>query len=214
MSDKVEQAKLLSESFAAMGEGEKDDFSRLASKLLNETFIIKQAKRDANDFYFLLEHSALFRAYFGLIDYDVIYDQPRGLFYIQTKLDRNRYQLTKFETILLLYFRLKYYEISRTISSTENVYVSLSETMEELRNYNIYSSEKKQTDYDKALRSLRRRKIIDFASNNIAEGMQIQILPSILVVVTLDDVEGLNSALRAYEREEEEANDDEESKEN
>lgn len=212
MSDKVASARLLSEEFAIMGEGAKDDFSRLCSKLLNETFIIKTARRDVNDFYFLLEHVSLFKAYFDLIDYDVVYDQARGLFYIATKVDRNRYPLTKFETILLLYFRLKYYEKSRVVSLSENIYVSLAETMEDLRTYNIYNNEKKQSDYDKALRSLRRRKLIDFNSA-IGEGMLIQILPSILVVVTQDDIDSINASLKAYELEEG-GSEDEEPEEN
>lgn len=212
MSDKISSSKLIFEEFQLMGEGAKDDFSRLCAKLLNETFIIKSAKRDTNDFYFLLEHISLFKAYFDLIDFDVIYDQSRGLFYIQTKLDRNRYPLTKFETILLLYFRLKFYEKSKSVSLSENIYVSLGETMEDLKTYNIYNNEKKQTDYDKALRSLRRRKLIDFSSA-IGEGMLIQILPSIMVVVTQDDIDSINRSLKAYEIEEG-GSDDEDVEEN
>ena len=53
MADKNEIAENFVSDYKRMGDGEKQEFARVVSKFLNETFILKNKKTDTYDFYFI-----------------------------------------------------------------------------------------------------------------------------------------------------------------
>lgn len=181
-------------------EEEKFSFSRIANKLLNETFLIKIKKRDSSDYYFVLENFSLFDSFFSIIDYDCVQDKENGLVYIRTSLDRNRVRLTKFETVLCLQLRLDYFKLHKEASATEKMIVTLEVLEESVRNTSIFNPAKKITEYSEALRKLKRLKLIDYENSKISGDLCIEILPSIMVVVSISDLEDINAKLKMLEK--------------
>ncbi len=203
MADKNEIAESFVDEYRRMGDGEKQEFARVVSKFLNETFILKNKKMDAYDFYFVQERKSLFTSYFALTDYVLEFDQERGFFYPSTEEDRSRVRLNKFETVLLLILRLKYYENSKTASSPEDNAIGVEELVEKVNQTNIFHPIKRMTEYDLALKKLRRSKILDFKGSKLEASTRMVILPTILVVMGQSDIDLIAAELAAYSKKEE-----------
>ena len=202
MADKNEIADAFNEEYKRMGDAEKQEFARVASKFLNETFILKGKKTDTNDFYFVQERKTLFSSYFALTDYKLEFDQERGFFFISTEEERSRVKLNKFETVLLLLLRLKYYENAKTAASPEDNAIVLTELVEKVNQTNIFHPIKRMTEYDLSLKKLRRSKIIDFKGSKLEGSTRLVILPTILIVLGQSDIDLIAAELAAYGKKE------------
>ena len=203
MADKNEIAENFVSDYKRMGDREKQEFARVVSKFLNETFILKNKKTDTYDFYFIQERKGLFSSYFALTDYALEFDQERGFFYISTEEDRSRVRLNKFETVLLLLLRLKYYENAKTAASPEDNWVSVEELVEKVNQTNIFHPLKRMTEYDLALKKLRRSKVLDFKGTKLEASTRMVILPTIVVVLGQNDIDLIAAELAAYTKKEE-----------
>ena len=202
MADKNEIAETFIGEYKSMGDGEKQEFARVVSKFLNETFILKNKKTDTNDFYFVQERKTLFSSYFGMTDYKLEFDQERGFFYISTEEERSRVRLNKFETVLLLLLRLKYYENAKTAASSSDNAIGVEELVEKVNQTNIFHPLKRMTEYDLSLKKLRRSKVIDFKGSKLEASTRLVILPTILVVLGQSDIDLIAAELAAYSKKE------------
>ena len=198
MADKNETADSFVEEYKKLSDTEKQEFSRIVSKFLSETFILKAKKTDAYDFYAVQERKDLYSSFFSLMDYELQFDQERGFFYLSTEEERNRVKLSKFETVLLLLLRLKYYENAKTASSIEDNSITLDELIEKVGNTNIFKPAKRMTEYDASLKKLRRAKIIDFKGSKLEASSKLVILPTILVVLGQNDIDLIAAELSAF----------------
>ncbi len=203
MADKNEIAESFVGEYKRMGDGEKQEFARVVSKFLNDTFILKNKKTDAYDFYFVQERRSLFSSYFALTDYELEFDQERGFFYISTEEDRSRVRLNKFETVLLLLLRLKYYENSKTAASADDNTITVEELVEKVNQTNIFHPIKRMTEYDLSLKKLRRSKVVEFKGTKLEASTRMIILPTILVVLGQNDIDLIAAELAAFSKKEE-----------
>jgi len=191
MSDKNNMVEIFSKEYQSLIETDKKKFSRIVSKLLKETFILKELPNDKDDYFFLMENKEMMNNYFGLIDYDFIHDVFNSTFYIKTLEDRNRIRLSKFDTSIILILRKLYFLKRKEISSSNSIVVDLYDVMDELRTSKIFSDDKKASVYEETLRKLKNYKIIDYSSNKVDENLQIHILPSIQIIVFQDKLDDI-----------------------
>ena len=196
--EKKEIAPAFNEGYSMLKEREKEDFSRICNKLIHETFIIKGKDNERNDFYFIQENLTLFRTFFAIIDFEVCVDIGKGIVFIRTLADHNRVRLTKFETVILLILRKFYYSKSKEITSTAKVIVGLEDIVSEVRATQIFTTDKRMQAYRDALLNLRQYKVIDYDKQYITKETNIEILPSILLVITQSDIEEMNAKLKEF----------------
>lgn len=201
MSNKVKIARNLADSFEALTETECNKFSRLVNKLLRETFILKNKDSDKMDYYDISAHFYLYFDYFALMDYELINDTNHSLFYIKTLQDRNRVQLYKFETVVALILRRLFYSKAKEINSNGKIIVSLDEIIDQMKIAQIYKDEKKITSFTQCLRLFRRYKIVDFAASKIDENTQIEIYPTIQIIIPQDSIEDIALRINSLKKE-------------
>ena len=60
------------DNYRKIPETKQDDFSRIVSRFLNETFILKEVEGDWADYFFVQDYRDTFESYFALIDYAFI----------------------------------------------------------------------------------------------------------------------------------------------
>lgn len=202
MNTKIESLDAFGNDYRALSEGERNIFSKVAGKLLAETFIVKSKDTDKADFYFLSENKPAFVSFFEMLDYSLLDDPINGIFYIQTSADRNRIRLTKFDTAIILILRRLYYEEKKEVTSDERTLVSLDAIMGNIRSSQIFKDEKRPSAYEVSLRKLRAHKIINYSAPKIDETTTIEIYPSILVVVPSDSLEALSKRISLLKGEE------------
>jgi hypothetical protein len=195
MNTKIESLDAFGNDYRALSEGERNLFSKVAGKLLAETFLVKSKDTDKADFYFVSENKSAFVSFFEMLDYSLLDDPVNGLFYIQTNADRNRLRLSKFDTAIILILRRLYYEEKKEVTSDERTLVSLDAIMGNIRSSQIFKDEKRPSAYEASLRKLRAHKIINYSAKKLDETTTIEIYPSILVVVPSDSLEALSKRI-------------------
>lgn len=207
MSDKINELDNFATKYRSFNEGDRKAFSRIVSKLLSETFILKEKDSDRTDFLFARENSEIFLAYFEIIDYEFIYERYNELCYIKTTENRNRTRLNKFDTALILIFRQFYYIKRKEVVSENKVMVQLEEIIEKVRTSKVFKDDKKINAYKDSLYKLRTYKIIDFSATTITETLTIQIFPSIQIIVQQDKIEEITARLLALKKDSEDTGD-------
>lgn len=184
-------------SYSEFKDKDKETFSRLVNKLLAKTFIVCSLKDDYNDYYDSLRLFNSLSIYFNIIDYNLHKDEGNKIVYIKTSKDRNRVHLNKLDTILCLIFRLTYFKKIKEVDLSNDVYIGVSEIYDELNKTQIYNSPKTLGEIERSLINLRRNKIVDFISKINAEST-IKILPTIQIVIDVNNIADLNNQIRAY----------------
>lgn len=207
---KREDCDTFQAKYTALIDTDRKTVSRIANKLLSDTFIIKEKQTDREDYYFCAENRSLFESLFSLLDYSFSVLPDNGLVYIETTANRNRVRLSKFDTALLLVLRKSYNQKRREISSTDQIYVSVDDLISEMETAQAVKETKQISKYNDSLRKLRTHKIIDFTATRISENTQIQIFPSIQIVIPQEKLEDIIQRLNALNRDTENNGEDSE----
>ncbi len=203
MSDKITSLNNFSTEYKMLTETDKQEFSKIVSKLLNETFIVKDKEADRADYLFARENNALFTSYFEITDYEFINDRYNELCYIKTTENRNRVKLYKFDTAIILILRQFYYIKRREVATDNKVVIKLEEIIEKVKTSKIFKEEKKINAYKESLIKLRKHKIIDYTATTIDESLPILIYPAIQIIVQQDKLENITDRLSALRKESE-----------
>lgn len=208
--------ELMADNFNAaykeLSEKQKDTFSAVCFKLLNDNYIYGQ-KDDERDLYYRIDSfKELLQNYFGLIDYELANDSAYKIFYLKSLNERNSVKLKKFESVLLLLLRRFYYSKSRETNSDINISVSYDELLDDINKTGIYKEPIKKTELKNALTTLKRYKIINFDLRSYLASDAMTIYPTILYAVSQQDLDNITAILSGYGAREEgdsdEANED------
>lgn len=211
MSDKISELELFLEKYKTFNDTKKNNFSKIVNRLLNESFLIREKDEDKDDYYKAIDAIDELNNYLSIMDYEVIYDKDINLIYIKSLDNKNRIHLTKFVTIVLLLLRVEYFKTSKKASLTDLVSITFDELKQAVKKTNIYKDEKSTNEYLEALKELKRLKIVNYKVGNDFSGeTRIFIYPSILYVVSIENVENLSNLLKKYlgDNKDEEVNED------
>lgn len=211
MSNKQNIALDFYNYFQELTDNEKEKFSRTCNKILDKNFLIRQKDSDKEDYFFVLKNLTLFQDYFLLMDYVVIHYEADQLIALSTEGERNRIRLKRNDTIILLVLRLLYQKKSKEVTQLNQILVSTSEILDELERTSLFKKMIPKTELISILQLFKRSSLIDFkASNLINEDSRIEIYPSLLRVVNIDDLSKLEKQLNAFNNGGDELEDDDE----
>lgn len=211
MSDKISELELFLEKYKTFNDTKKNNFSKIVNRLLNESFLIREKDEDKDDYYKAIDAIDELNNYLSIMDYEVIYDKDINIIYIKSLDNKNRIHLTKFVTIVLLLLRVEYFKASKKASLTDLVSITFDELKQAVKKTNIYKDEKSTNEYLEALKELKRLKIVNYKVGNDFSGeTRIFIYPSILYVISIENVENLSNLLKKYlgDNKDEEVNED------
>ncbi|MBQ6637410.1 MAG: DUF4194 domain-containing protein [Lachnospiraceae bacterium] len=179
----------LSESVA-----EREKFRIAANKLLNQCFVLKKKEDTRKEYIYIRENRELFKQYFDLLGYQVRINEDQGVIALAGDYETGRLQLTKIESIELLILRLLYIERRKEISSSyEDVVVLMEEIREKYSLLKIKAKPVMDKGMEKRMISLfRKYNIIKNLDSDVNQAdTRILIYPSILMAVTVEDINEL-----------------------
>lgn len=196
---KSEAQKQFNERYQKLTDSERESFSRICLKLLDETYLVREKATDTKDYLKASSLIDVLRPYFAIIDFDVFADREKGVIYIRTSKDSNRVRFLKMETIIALILRYVYDDESRKASINSTISTTVGQLAQEITKTDIYPNFDGRTrEYRDALYSLRKYKIIDY-DDDLAQGSTpIRIYRSILLVVDTDSIDTLNARLEKF----------------
>lgn len=185
--------------FQKLTETEKEKFSRICNKILDKNFLIRQKESDKEDYFFVVGHLTLFQNYFMLMDYMVTHYEADQIVALSTEANRNRTRLRRNDTIMLLVLRLLYQKKSKEATQLNQILVSVKDIQEELDRTSLFKGKIPKTELQTTMRMLKSYSLIDFQSSNlINDDTRVEIYPSLLRVVNIDDMTKLEAQLNAY----------------
>lgn len=180
-------------------ETEKEKFSRICNKILDKNFLIRQKDSDKQDYFFVLGHLTLFQRYFMLMDYAITHYEADQIIALSTEADRNRVRLKRIDTIILLILRLLYQKKAKEATQLNQILVSVGEIHDEIEKTGLIKGKISKTELQTTMRILKSYSIIDFQSSNLFnDDTRVEIYPSLLRVVNIDDMNKLETQLNAY----------------
>lgn len=179
---------------------EREDFARIANRLLTATFIVKQQEGGRRDYYFVERNEAAFSGYLRLLQWDLIVDRAYGIVQAINKQGAGRLQLRLMESVLLLLLRLLYEECRKDLSLTDDVVCQVQEIHDKALTLRIRERgvvEKKHLQNAFAL--FRRHSLVELIDEDVTDPKcRFKLLPAILFAVRLEGLQELTDRLETY----------------
>ncbi len=172
-------------------EAQKEKFRIAANKLLNNGFLLKKRDDTRRDYLFVKQNLEMFIPYFDLLGYEIKINDDQGVIGIVNIFGNGKYELTKYESILLLILRLLYIEKRKEIATfSEDVTVIMEEIQEKYALLKIAAKPTLDKSMEKSLvRVFKRYNIIHNIDSDVSQSdARIIIYPSVIMAVTVDDI--------------------------
>ncbi len=167
--------------------------------LYRQTFLLerlydKKTKRYQinREYYQCSKHLEFIRAYFAIMDIEVVENSQMGVIYIRGEQVLGE-KLSKLATLYILILKLIYDEQMSTVSTSVNAVTSLGEIHEKLGTYRLLKKQPSATELRRTMTLLKRYQLIE--PLDILEELDGQsrlvIYPTVNVVLMGDDVRAL-----------------------
>ena len=155
----------------------------IANYLLNNCFLIGNVDSTREKYYYVINHEEAFRNIFQPIGYTLVIHRNLRVVQLVNNHGTGRLSLKKYESIMLLIFRLLYVEKRESLSTNIDEVVA---TVEEVKNeYEKLNLPKK---FDRALledsmRNIKRYNLVQPLGKLLDMNARIQIYPSVMLAM-------------------------------
>lgn len=167
-------------------------FKEVASKLLNNCFIIR--KREQNDFMFLISNFEKFEEYFDVVGFDIQINKETGVIYLHNPNSAGRQRLGKYESIIILLLRKMYLLKKKELSENTEVRILWEDLAEQYSNLKIEQRPKIDRQLrESTLKLLQRYNLAEIYDKDKMDETQIEIFPSILFALNSSDIDRVYS---------------------
>ncbi len=181
--------------------------------LYRQTFLLerrydKKTKRYQinREYYECSKHMEFIKAYFAIMDIDVMENSQMGVIYIRGEQVMGE-KLSKLATLYILILKLIYDEQMSTVSTSVNAVTSLGDIHEKLGSYRLLKKQPSVTEMRRTIALLRRYQIIEPLDvlEEMDGGSRMVIYPTVNVVLMGDDVRALIETYTEGEGEDDES---------
>ena len=155
----------------------------LANYLLNHCFIIGNLESTREKYYLLTNNEEEMQEIFRPLGYSIVINRNLRVAQLVNLHELGRVELRKYESILLLIFRLLYVEKRETLSISEQlVLVTVEEIEDEYNKLNLPKKLDRRMLED-ALRTFKRYNLAIMIDRLESSSARIQILPSVMLAM-------------------------------
>lgn len=155
----------------------------IANYLLNNCFLIGTVDSTRDKYYYVINHEESFRQLFQPIGYTVVIHRNLRVVQLINNHGRGRLSLKKYESIMLLIFRLMYVEKRESLStSEEKVVVTVEEIKNEYEKLNLPRRFDKVLLED-SLRNIKRYNLVQPLDKLLDMDAKIQVYPSVMLAM-------------------------------
>ena len=188
------------DTYADLRASEKEDFIRVANRLLSVTFLTRKNEENKKDYYFAERYLDLFREYFRMAGWTLHHDRSLGVLRLVNDYGFNREKLRLEESIVVLIVRLCYEEKRRKeLSLTENICITPREIQERYLGLKIREKPLDRKTLRDVLGMLKRYNILRNLDPDLADPeCRLEVFPSVLLAVKVEDVKQLYDKLSSF----------------
>ena len=184
----------------------------IANYLLNNCFLIGNVDSTREKYYYVINHEESFRQLFQPIGYTLVIHRNLRVVQLINNHGTGRLALKKYESIMLLIFRLLYVEKRESLSTSEDkVVVTVEEIKNEYEKLNLPRKFDKVLLED-SLRNIKRYNLVQALDKLLDMDAKIQVYASVMLArpdTTISTAyEQTSKLLAQYVNSDEEENDD------
>ena len=185
--------------YEELGFEEKRRVTESIQQLYRQTFLLerrydrKSGRYQVNrDYYPCSKHLEFIRAYFAIMDIEVVENSQMGVIYIRGEQVAGE-KLSRLATFYILVLKLIYDEQMSAVSTSVNAVTSIGEIHEKLGTYRLLSKQPSVTEIRRTLALLKRYQLIEPLDvlEDIDGQSRLVIYPTIHVVLMGEDVREL-----------------------
>ena len=169
----------------------KEKFRIAANKLLNQCFLLKKREDTKKEYAFVRENREMFTEYFELLGYELKINEDQGVIGLTNSFGTGRIELTKYDSILLLFLRLLYIEKRKELAtSSEDVTVLMEEIREKYAMLKIKAKPMLDKGMERGMvRLFRRYNMIQNLDSDVNQAdARIVIYPSVIMAVPVENI--------------------------
>ena len=160
----------------------------IANYLLNNCFLMGTVDSTREKYYYVINHEESFRQIFLPIGYTLVIHRNLRVVQLINNHGSGRIALRKYESIILLIFRLLYVEKRESLSTNEDrIYATVEEIKNEYEKLNL------PRKFDRAfledsIRNIKRYNLVQVADKLVDMDAKIQIYPSVMLAMPDTDI--------------------------
>lgn len=160
----------------------------IANYLLNNCFLMGTVDTTREKYYYVINHEESFRQIFLPIGYTLVIHRNLRVVQLINNHGSGRIALRKYESIILLIFRLLYVEKRESLSTNEDrIYATVEEIKNEYEKLNL------PRKFDRAfledsIRNIKRYNLVQIADKLVDMDAKIQIYPSVMLAMPDTDI--------------------------
>ncbi len=160
----------------------------IANYLLNNCFLMGTVDTTREKYYYVINHEESFRQIFLPIGYTLVIHRNLRVIQLINNHGSGRIALRKYESIILLIFRLLYVEKRESLSTNEDrIYATVEEIKNEYEKLNL------PRKFDRAfledsIRNIKRYNLVQVADKLVDMDAKIQIYPSVMLAMPDTDI--------------------------
>ena len=202
--DKQESIRIFANQYAKLTETDKNEFSRLANRLLSINYICAKRESDPDDYYAIQSRITLYQNYFSVMDYEVLNHSRDQVIQLKNTEKMNHLRLKLNESVFLLVLRKLYARKMQTISLTDNISVLVSEVHEAMIEVGAQDKRIKKTEFVEMIRLFKRFGLIDNIGEMDKDDTILLLYPSLLYAIPYEQIDEIDKRIKSYSREDEE----------
>jgi hypothetical protein len=192
---------LTTERYNSLNQRDKDEFARIANKLLSIGFLTRKKEDNKKDYYFIENHKEIFVNYLKISGWELEFDDTYGVIHLVNSYDQNRYQLKLYESIILLILRVLFYEKMMELSLADNVMATVDDIQQRFAALKLRDKPLDKSTLKAALMLFKKINIIDSIDGDLTLGdSRIIIYPTILLAIKVEDIRRVYEKLDTYRK--------------
>ncbi len=180
---------------------DKDEFKRIANRLLSQCFLCKGNVTNKSDYYFVLKYRTELQDYLSILGYRLEISEEFGVVHLTNPQNYNRLNLKLYESIVLLILRILYDEKRRELSVSDEVIVNLGDIQDKYLSIQIREKMIDKTTMRNTLSLFRRLQLIEILDKDLgSEESRVLIYDSIMMAVRVEDIKQAYEKLELYRK--------------
>jgi len=155
----------------------------IANYLLNNCFLMRTVDTTREKYYYVINHEESFRQIFLPIGYTLVIHRNLRVVQLINNHGSGRIALRKYESIILLIFRLLYVEKRESLSTNEDrIYATVEEIKNEYEKLNL-PRKSDRAFLEDSIRNIKRYNLLQVADKLVDMDARIQIYPSVMLAM-------------------------------
>lgn len=204
---------MFQEEYEKLSTNEKGEFKKIVSHLLAHTYLIREEYNfDADvkvldqDFIFAERNIEMISEYLSYAGFRVEKDTEYGVIAVSSDNPDNRVSFNKLTTLMIYTLRVIYEEEREKLTLIKEVFTSVGDLINKMITLGAIPKKPSNAEMEKSLRALKKYNLIRKVDGPWSDAhTRMLILPSILFIVTNEQISNLSELVKTKEKDDEEA---------